>query len=377
MRAVESIASARIVFMRFCLWMATALLLILAGCDDFFTKENGSGTGSGTRTLYVTSAPTGGAQGKIVSFTVGSGGVLTSTGVSAVLDPTPTAVAITPNNNFLYVGTHSGNVDSFSISGNNLTGLSPASVGSGIVAVKVNPAGTVAYALNLNLASPLLSPFLIQSGGTLQATNGQALPATSSNVAYDFTITPAGNFIYVANGTDTVIYSVGSTSSGNPTFAQVTCPNNVCTIASQAVAVNPSGNLLYVSDGRTQIQAYSLASNAVPTAVGNPITGLGSPISMAFDSTGNFLLVATNGDNGLTSFGILQSGVLSKVNSVTTGLAPVQVRVDPNTNTAFTANSGGSPDVSGFSVSSSGRLAAASGATANIGGNASALAVTN
>src|SRR5947209_1786395 len=104
MRTAGSGTSNRIFAMRACLWITTALFLCLVvGCSGFFTKETGGGgTGSGTRTLYATSAPTGGAQGKLVSFTVGSGGVLSSTGVTATVDPTPTAIAITPNNTFLY-----------------------------------------------------------------------------------------------------------------------------------------------------------------------------------------------------------------------------------------------------------------------------------
>src|SRR5437588_4583250 len=352
--------------------IAAAVVVGLAGCDGFFTKDTPV-PGGGTHVLYATSSPSG-ANGTVQGFTVSSTGGLSSNGASATVSVTPKAIAITPNNQFLYVANQTGVINAFAISGSGITAVpnTPSVNVGNPVAMVINNAGTLLFALNLNLGAPAISAFRIQSDGELAPTTVQALPAANVN-ATDIGITPTGNFLYVAGGNDTAIFGVTTDAQGNPTYSQVTCSAS-CTIASQAVALHPNGAALYVADGTSQIAAYSLNSSGVPTLL-TTITGLASPNSLAVDSTGNFLLATTSGDSSLNSFAILQNGSISKVASVKTGTTPVQVRVDPGSNTAFTANSSGSPDISGFTISSSGRLTAAG--TASVGGNASALAVTH
>ena len=363
--------------MRLLQGMACVLLLSsIVGCDHFFTKETTGGGGGGTAHVLFAATNPASSNGTLSSFTINNGGTLSSSGNSTTLSVTPRSIAITPNNQFLYVANQTGLIDAFSISG---TSVSPVpntptvNVGNP-VALAVNPAGTLLFALNLNVGSPLITPFRIQSDGELatgtsQALSGANLSVTPSGLA----VTPSGTFLYASGGTDTFIFKLGTDTAGNATFTQVTC-NAACTIASQAVAVHPNGNFLYVADNASQIAAYSLNSQGVPTLIG-VITGLSKPNSLTFDNTSSFLLATTSGDNSLTSYGILQNGSISKVSSITAGSTPVQVSVDPNTNVAFVANSGGSPDISGFAISSSGQLTTAG--TANIGGNASAVAITH
>ncbi len=348
-------------------------LLSLAGCGKgFFTKDTGGGGGSTSHHLYAASGPQG-ANGTVTGLDISATGLLTSLGTSAAVGISPSAIAITPNNQFLYVANQNGNINAFSIASTGaLTAVpnQPFAPGTNPIAMKIDPAGKFMYVLNL--ASNTVSAFRIQADGSLQVAQAQSLPLSAS--PFDLSLTPSGNFLYVAGQTDTFIFQIGTDSNGNNTYSQVTCTPS-CTIASQVVLVHTNGSTLYVSDGKGQISSFSLSSTGVPTAVGAPITGLASPVSFALDSTGNFLLVLTSGDNNLTSFAILQNGSLSKVTSVKVGSKPVQVRVDPGSNTAFVANSGGSPDVSGFTVSSAGQFTVAG--TASIGGSATALAVTH
>lgn len=361
--------------MRFAKAIAALLLVSLCGCsDDFFTKETGGGGGGGGggHTLYAAFSPQNG-NGSLVGYTVSSVGAVTNLNLNAALGVLPSSIAITPTNQFLYVANQGGGINAFAMASDGTLTAVPnqpfvAAVTPNVLAI--DPAGQILYALNAPQLQ--ITTFNIQSDGTLLTGPVQGL--TNSTLPTDLALTPSGNFLYVAGGNDTSIFQVGTDSNGNATFAQVTC-SNACTGNSRAVVVHPNGAFLYVADGRGQISSFTLNSNGVPAQVGSAITGLASPVSLALDSTGNFLLAVTNGDNSLTSYSILQSGGISKVTSIQVGSSPVEVRVDPGSNTAFVANSGGNPDVSGVTVSSSGQLTAVSNAAA--GGNAFAVAVTH
>jgi 6-phosphogluconolactonase (cycloisomerase 2 family) len=339
-----------------------ALVVALAGCGDFFSKDNGNNGGGGgsTGTQFVFPAfGAASATSQTASFTINSDATLTSNGTALTTGVgQATDAAVTSDNQFLYVGGFDG-IAGFQISSTGaLTQLSQTSA-TGIIpqGMAISSDNTELFAVNLTSPTlPTISSFLIQSGA-LNFSTAQNLPNNSNPVG----LAIAGSFLYVADGFDTVIYQIGA-SGGAVTFAQVQCPNSTCTIPSQAVAVR-SGQNLYVADPVSgQVAAYSLnGTTGVPTIIGSPVTGLADPVSLAVDGTNGFLLVLTQNDNTLSSYQLLANGGLgSKVIGVPAGTTPVQVRVNASTNTAYVANSQANHEVLGFSISSAGQLTAAS-----------------
>ncbi|HEY0564896.1 MAG TPA: beta-propeller fold lactonase family protein, partial [Terriglobales bacterium] len=317
-----------------------ALAVTLVGCGDFFTKDNGSSGGGGTPgTQFVFPAfGAASATSNTASFSINSDNTLTSangaltTGIGEA-----TAAAVTSDNQFLYVAGFGG-IAGYQISSTGaLTNIGQTSA-TGIIpqGIAISSDNSELFAVNLTTpTAPTISSFLIQSGA-LNFSTAVNLPANSNPIE----LAVAGSFLYVADGTDTVIYQVG-TSSGAVTFAQVQCPTSPCTIPSQAVAIR-NGQNLYVADSVSgQVAAYSLnTTTGVPTVVGNPVTGLAGPVSVALDGSNSFLLVLTQNDNTLSSYQLLANGGIgSRVVGVAAGTTPVQVRVNASTNTAYVANS--------------------------------------
>ncbi len=90
------------------LWLAAACVLsaagLLTGCGEFFTPVNNT-TGSGTSSFaYITNAE----RGTLTEYSLTSGVLAALSGSPITLSVAPTAIAIAPNNAFLYVGTATG-----------------------------------------------------------------------------------------------------------------------------------------------------------------------------------------------------------------------------------------------------------------------------
>jgi hypothetical protein len=101
-------------------WATLALLALpfLAGCKGFWDAPSTSGTGTGTTTassgnFYVLNAKTS----QIAGYYINAGVVTALTGSPYTVPALPIAIALAPNNAFLYVSTANGIYD-FTIASN-------------------------------------------------------------------------------------------------------------------------------------------------------------------------------------------------------------------------------------------------------------------
>jgi 6-phosphogluconolactonase len=270
---------------------------------------------------YVTDQATGGAQrpGSISAYSVKSNGTLSSAGSNPATGVNPVALAIDHGGHFLFVANQGSN------------DVSVFSIGS---SASLTAVGTFQ-------AAPIVA-------GTSAAPSGVA-------------ITPSGAFLYVSDfGENSVSgFAVNSSSGvltavpGSP-FAAGSSPTGL--------AIDPSGKYLYVAnEGSNNASAFEICASSLPgcpstpdgslvPVTGSPFSaGLG-PLSLAVDPSGNFLYVADTNSNQLSAFRInLSSGALTPLTTPTdsTGTNPTFVAIHPGGNFVYVPNSG-SDSISGF-----------------------------
>ncbi len=188
------------------------------------------------------------------------------------------------------------------------------------------------------------------------------LPASPTDVIAPTAITASGSELFVATVDSTTSTGyVFTFSIANGTLA----PLNggvpvVAGVQPSAIAIDPSGSYLYVTDAASNnIQSWSVSSGAL-TSLGAFAAGNG-PSAIVIDATGKFAYVANAQDSNVIPYTI-SSGALSRVLqngapvAYATDTQPVAIGIDPAMNQyLYTANFL-SNTVSGFELTTSGAL---------------------
>lgn len=285
-----------------------ALLLCLTACS---TSRPAVSSGAGV--LYITQQ--GNSSVSAFSVSLGSGAI-SAIGSSPATGSVPSAIAVTPSINALFVA---------------------------------------------NSASNSISSYTINTDGTLTAVSGTTPTGTTPTA---LAIDPAGKFLFVANqaSSDISVFSISGTGltavAGSPFTtipAGFSYPNG--TLPSGLI-VSASGNFLYVaSELANFVSAFSVSSSGVLTPLGVPFynTGLG-PAGLTITPKGDFLYVANSGtnSNNVSAFAICDAVVTSctdvnkpdgkltevKGSPFPAGLGPVAIVVDPAFNFVYVVDKG-------------------------------------
>jgi 6-phosphogluconolactonase (cycloisomerase 2 family) len=381
--------AARRLAARGCAALGLSAVLLLAGCHNFFVCEgkascpSGGGGGSTSDWVYVSNASAGSTD--IYAYDISNGSLAAISGSPYNIGFAPVAMAISPNNSFLYAaaaanvanpGIYMWTINSSGqiTSGNNGNVLISATVASmdispdGGFLFTVDTLGTVLNEYQINTTSGLLS--LVSSFALLP--NSLCAP-TGSPVSQSCTVkvAPSGQFVVAAlgsagdiiypytstngiTGTTATTIPSGSTStnpsgdfslaldknnfvyiartaalavysldaSGNPT-QKSTQAYNSSTIA-RSVTLSTDFNYVYTANiGAGNISGYSINSTgALSTLSGSPFTGPTNVSAIGTDKSGKYMVaVGYNGTSGVQLFG-LTSGVLALVTSAGTGTSP-------------------------------------------------------
>ncbi|OQW35753.1 MAG: hypothetical protein A4C66_12785 [Nitrospira sp. HN-bin3] len=206
----------------------------------------------------------------------------------------PVALAITPNGRFLYVATSTSSlITVFQVDSSGVLTLVPqsgpgtnpiSSSGTGLTALALSPNGQFLYVTNG--ASNTVSTFRVEPSGLLTL-----IPPASSNPVSTGGTTPNsltvgvdGGHLYVANGGGTVsVFGIGS--DGLPTLVPVSggAPNPVPTPTGStpvALSISPDGQLLYVANRATSVSGGTISAYTIVSGTGAliPVTQLlGNP----------------------------------------------------------------------------------------------------
>jgi len=321
------------------------LLFCLAGCSS----NSNSGT-TGTSNLYVTAQ----ANTTISAYTVTqSTGTLSSIGNALGTGSVPSAIAIPPSGNALFVANSgSNNISSYSINSDaSLTAVSgTTATGNTPTALAIDPGGKFLFVANQGSSS--ISVFSINGTG-LTKVPGSPFTTIPVGLSYPNGTLPAavavsasGKFLYVANqlANFVSVFAINSTS-GALTPLGVPFYDDGQTSPS-GLAITPNGGFLYVANAganSNNISAYAVCDNVVtscanpnvPDGTLTPVTGspfpagLG-PVAMAFDPGFNFAYVVDKGSNTISQYSYGPgSGVLTPLSpgTISTGVTPVSIAI--------------------------------------------------
>jgi 6-phosphogluconolactonase len=257
----------------------------------------------------------------ISGYQIGTGGSLaTIPGSPFATGSGPGWVTVDPTGRYVYVancarvcsGAGDGNVSGYAINKNTgaLTPVpgSPFTADQVPYAIAVDPTGQFAYVANFG--SGTVSIFKIdQCSGSLWSSVQSVATGGESPIA--LTIDPHGSFLFVTNtGSDNLsVFAVGNNGSliaapGSP-FATGD--------STQGVAVSPSGEFVYVTQG-FQVLGFAVGAGGVLTPLPtSPYPAPGFLVSLTFDRSGHNVYAA----NASGVAGYQQDPVSGKLTVVT------------------------------------------------------------
>jgi 6-phosphogluconolactonase len=329
-----------------------AMALLSSGCGKFFQPENCTNcSSSGGNYIYVGNSQTANVAG----FTISSTAINAIANSPYSLGVSPSALAITPSNSYLYVASLAGGVYAYSIgSGGVLTlansgnpvvsGISPTAIqvdttGKWLIMVDPTPS---AYLFSINTAD-----------GTV--TSNGSVPLASGSSPNNLVITPGNNYIYVSLGTVGVgILSFNATTGVITNNNQILAPKQAVD-AIQGLAVNSTGTYLYASEtgiNGIRVLAITSTTGALKEITGSPFTAGTGPAGLLIDSTGSYLYVANRGSGNVSGFIITASGSLTQISGspFTAGTNPVALAEDNTHTYVGVVNAGGNPDLQTYTI---------------------------
>lgn len=362
--------------MKYAGWSLLAGLLLLTGCGKFFpplTKTSGGGAGTGTTGDYVYVANSNPNLNTVAGFSL-STGVLANTSGSPYATPlTPSSLAITPNDDFLYVGSMAGAIYVYTVASDGSLSLgnggTPVFTGSSPAAMEIDPSGK--WMVWLSAFSGEANVLAVNSSTgilTNVTTSGVGLASTSASA---LAITPNDQYVFVALGTGGVETLSFNSSTGALAPANSVLAPKQNLDADLGLAVSPNGQYLYVTEtGINAVRVFSVGANGTLSEVsGSPFqTGLG-PATVLVDSTGSYVYVANRTGNTISGFTAGTSGALTPITGspFKTGTTPVALVEDKTKGYIAVVDAGGSPDLQVFAIGTTTPGALVSSATSTTG----------
>lgn len=360
-------------------WRAAAYLaaylggsvLLLAGCGDFFNKNSSGGGGSSTGSYTYVGTTAGG----LASYSVSSTGALAALSGSPLSLSTSAinALAVTPNNSFLYAAVAGAGVYGLSI--NSSSGVATLINTSALVqdvsplAMTVDPSGKYVLVAGLYNGSAAVGEYSINSDGTLSEVSGSpitiSLPSgtnTSNLTVQNIVVAPSSSYVFVALGQVGVaglpFNTSGTLSVNTNLITPKTSTGSGTTVNNQdlGLAVNAGSTALFIGETNVGVRVITIGSNSSFTEIsGSPFAAGGQPRSLSFDGSGDYLYAANYSDGTISGYSVLASGSLtaltgSPFSSVGTG--PNALALDKSKKFLIAANESASPYVQVFSFDS-------------------------
>jgi 6-phosphogluconolactonase (cycloisomerase 2 family) len=275
----------------------------------------------------------GGTQNaEVEEYAVGTDGKLYGSNTYNITGTYPTAAAVDTTGKFLYVTYQYQKA------------YTPVSVGpGGLTIFPINTDGTLGTAVNVNLgmnpAAVAVSAVTCAPTAALGSTN----PACTGTYG-------AGNqnvFVYVVDqGDQSVIVFAQNVATGALTATggsactaatPSTCTGAKAGVTPSAIAVDPTGRFVYVTDKTSnEVIGYSTANTSNGTLtplVSSPYTTGSFPVGLTIDPRGDYLYTANYNGGSVSGFAINSSngslGSIASASGFSTKTGPTCVTIEP------------------------------------------------
>jgi 6-phosphogluconolactonase (cycloisomerase 2 family) len=339
----------------------------------------GGGTGVSSGIFYVLNQETSQIAG--YSIVKGTLTPVTNSPYTLPGSAKPLAIAVAPNGAFLYVSTAGSGIYLYTIgSGGALTlGNSSGAISADLAAsMQVDSTNSWLVEAGPNLTEVLAIAISPTTGMVTSKTEQTvALPAATVN---QLAISPDNKNVFVALGSSgtEVIPFAATNSTPFGTASNIPLKG----ISAVSAAVDPSNRLLYigeiaVSSGTSNtggVRAFSYSS--LPTqseASGSPYASGGlAPYAIQPSADGNYVYVANRTVSGssagnISAFSFTATGTAYSLTAlgspVSAGTTPVGLAEDSLGNYLLVVDSGGSPDLEGYTMSAGALTSTLSSAT--------------
>jgi 6-phosphogluconolactonase len=351
--------------------------LLLAGCSGFFFKPSSGGGTSASNYAFVTNTGSNTVAGLGIST---AGALSTLSGSPITLSTVPTAVTVSRNNSFLWVGTIS-QIFGYSIaSDGTLAALNSGNAigNANCVDMQTTPDGKWLMVLDGSGASVDL--FQINTDGTLAPASGIGFTPTGTVVPKQLRLSTSGTFAVADMGTAGELVFAFNTTTGAFTMLSQTTPPNLT--SDNGIAIDSTGSYLYTarSGNSAGLVVFSIASNGLLTPTTSTVYAAGAqPYAVTLDSTGKYVYVANRTDGTITGYGIGTNAALTALTGspYSAGVNVQSLGADSTGKWLLAASFGGSPDLTlyGFDANNAGRLYTVS--SISTGTNPSILALSH
>jgi 6-phosphogluconolactonase (cycloisomerase 2 family) len=354
--------------------LATVLLaatLPLAGCiKDFWQvtpvvcTTNCSTVSSGV--FYILNSNAG--QVEIAGYSIVSGTLTALTGSPYTLTTGPHAIAVAPNNSFLYVSTQSG-IYLYAIgAGGALKLASTTPIFTDFAAYSMQVDATGSWLVEASGAGYLYAIPISPSTGL--ATGAVQQISLAGIAPRQLAISPDETNVFVAlGGTGTEVIPFAALKA-NPLPNSVSAPIAVKSAggAAVSVAVDPHNQILFIGEtagvsgtnnGVLRAFLYSSLSGTPAEVTGSPYASGGlTPVSILPAASGAYVYVAnatvSNSSTGsIAEFALTVSGTAYSLTALSstasTGVSPADLAEDSTGSVVLLVNSGGGPDLDVYS----------------------------
>jgi len=369
------------------IFSSLAVILTLAGCGQFFPPLSSGSAGSGSSSGdYIYAGNLGTNPLTVAGFAVASTGLTKSSGSPYSVSLEPTALAITPSDSYLYMGSAAGGIYVFTIGSTGAltlgNGGTPVATGVEPSVLRVDPTGK--WLLGADAFAGEAYVFQIGTGGALTSISTSVVTLNASDPATDLEITPSGSYVFVACGTGGIYTMSFDTSTGALAQINTVLPVKQSGDADYGMAITPSGSLLFAAEtGIGAVRVFSISSSGTLTETSNsPVaTGTGA-YAVLVDSTGSYVYVANRTEGNISAFLLTNSGALTAIagSPFSTGSLPEEMVEDKTKTYIAVVCAGGSPDLQVFTIGTTTPGALTSLGTATTGTDptsASSIAATH
>lgn len=341
--------------------IAVAGVIALTGCDGFFVPVNPTPPpGSSGDFAYVANTTAGSLNsvtGSLSGYSLSSGTLKTVPGLPMALGYTPVAMAVSRNNQFLYVAAP-GDINVYTI--NSDGSLSTPSGGTGVaianvVSMDVSPDGQWLVALDNPIpGAAQIDVFQINaSTGALSSlsptsvTNGDAVVVPKM-----VKISPNGSLVFAALGSGGDIVFNFDTTNGS-LFNSQTLSVSAQT-SDNGLAIDSTTSHLYIarSGSGGGVRVFTIGSGGALNEIsGSPFASGGQATTVVLDNTGKYAYAANRTNGTIYGYSIGSNGALTALGGspYTSGQLVSSLGMDNSGKYLLAVASGGSPDLGMFS----------------------------